>query len=302
MPIYKMKRLILVILAFVLLLPSIKANETYFPYPQPPEELTTLAQRSNYLVEHFWDRCNFKSAFSSTERLKNAFCDYIAFMPYAAPDTVHTSINNLIDKVKKNPKNLLTLAIIAEATLYGDSAMYWSDELYLPFAEAVVNTKKISKTDRARFEHQVSILKGSQVGMTAPNLELITPLGETIMLDSISAQHIILFFNDPDCDDCRIAKTRMSANLEANNLINAGVLKIVSIYPGEPDEEWIAETTDYPKNWIVGASVNADLLYDMRTKPTLYYLQSNHEIVLKNLVIDNVLNAFILLNNSLNKE
>lgn len=302
MPKDKMKHLLFSVIAYVLVIFSVKAEDTYFPYPQPPEDLVTLSQRSNYLIEHFWDRCNFKSAFSSRERFKSAFCDYVSFMPYANPDTIHISIDNLLDKVKKKPENLLTLAQIAEETLYSDSAMFWSDELYLPFAQAVVDAKKISKTDKARFAHQVTILSGSQVGMKAPNLELITPQGESVMLDSISAQHIILFFNDPECTDCNIVKARLAANLEANNLISAGILKIVCVYPGEADNEWKEIASQYPQNWIVGASGEADLLYDMRVIPSLYYLDAQHKIAVKNMIIDNVLNAFVILNNSLIKQ
>lgn len=35
--------------------------EPLFEYPTAPEELPTINEKSDYLVEHFWDRMDFKS-------------------------------------------------------------------------------------------------------------------------------------------------------------------------------------------------------------------------------------------------
>ena len=77
-----------------------------------------------------------KSAFSSRDKMASAFRDYVTYMQFASKDTTITSINKLIKEVQKKPQNMLTLAQIAEETLYGDSALFWSDELYLQFTNA----------------------------------------------------------------------------------------------------------------------------------------------------------------------
>ena len=64
-----MKKLIYSIFTAVALIFSIgtkasaQTDNTLFTYPQAPDELTTLYQRCNYLVDHFWDRCNYSTAF-----------------------------------------------------------------------------------------------------------------------------------------------------------------------------------------------------------------------------------------------
>ena len=147
---------------------ALLADDKFFEYPQAPESLTTLSQRANFVVEHFWDRCNLKSAFSSRDKMAKAFRDYVTYMQFATKDTTITSINKLIKEVQKKPKNMLTLAQIAEETLYGDSALFWSDELYLQFTNAVIKTKKISKADKARYEHHTKILTNSLTNSTLP--------------------------------------------------------------------------------------------------------------------------------------
>ncbi len=270
---------------------AVIAEKQFFQYPQAPESLASLSQRANYVVEHFWDRCDLKSAFSSHDKMATAFRDYVTYMQYASKDTTTTSIQKLIKEVQKKPKNMLTLAEIAEQTLYGDSAIFWSDEIYLHFAKAVTETKKLSKTEKARYAHQAKILENSMVGSRPANFEFTTPEGEKMQFDSIKAPAIMLFFNDLDCTDCRLAKARLATDLNLNKLIDRGVIKIVSIHPGEASDEWKTEASGYPQNWIVGAYDNAYDLFDMRVTPTIYQLDDNHTIISKNLNVDGILSV-----------
>ncbi len=284
------KILISLLITFVSSL-IISAEEPFFQYPQAPENLTNLTQRANYVVEHFWDKCNLNSAFSSRAKMTQAFKDYITYMQFASKDTTILSINTLVSEVQKKPKNMLTLAQIAEETLYGDSAIFWSDELYLHFVNAVINTKKLSKAEKARYKHQEVVLNNSMVGSIVPNFKFSTPDGNEMQFDSIHAPAIILFFNDIECTDCRLAKVRLATDINLNKLIDRGVIKIVSIHPGEANEGWITEANNYPKNWIVGACENIYDMFDMRITPTIYQLDDKHKIVAKNISVDGILNV-----------
>lgn len=269
---------------------SLNAQDTYFRYPQAPDNLATLQERTTYLVAHFWDRCDLQSAFSSRDKFKKAFTDYVSFMPYADPDTIRSSITSLIKTVKKTPENMLTLGQIAEETLYGDSAVIWSDELYLPFAQAVVDTKKIPETSKARFRHHAGILGKSQIGMVFPSIKSFDRNGKkTSVTDTISTPLTILMVNDPDCEDCLLVKTRLSANIKANQLISENKLTIVSIYPDEADSYWISTAKSYPDNWIAIAAPEIDSQLDMRMTPSIYVLDKDRHIIAKNIDIDSVL-------------
>ena len=277
--------------------------ETYFEYPKVPENLESLNEKSNFFIENFWKRCNMKSAFSSRQKMEGAFRDYVSFMPFADAEVVHNSIDRLISEVKKNPKNLLTLGEIAEATLYSDTAKMVCDECYLPFAKAIAENRKISKAEKARFEYQASALAGSHVGMTAPDFEYNRPDGTSGRLSELpNGAYVLLFINDPDCTECELARMRLSADVNLNDLIDSGNLVVLSIYPGEPTDDWKDRTTVYNKKWIVGAMPEIDELYDMRNPPVIYYLNGQHKILSKNFDIDNLLEAFRQVNAKMNKK
>lgn len=271
------------------------AEDTYFPYPTPPESLESLSDRTSYLVEHFWDRCDLKSAFSSRAKLAQAFNDYVSFMPYADANVVHQSIDKLINQVKKDPKHLLIIGEMAENALYGDSAEMVSDEAYLPFAKAVAECKKIPGEQRARFQHQASVLAHSQMGQVFPEVNLKSADGSSKSINDITTPYTIVFINDPTCSDCRLARARLATNYDAQRLINSGTIAIVSVYPDQADEVWGESLSDYPANWIVTASDQIDEKVDTRTNPTFYFLDSEKKIVAKNIPVDNVLNALAVL-------
>lgn len=273
------------------------AQNTLFQYPEAPDTMTVMTDRCTYVVEHFWDRCNFNHAFTVKDKLNGAFADYIQLIPYAEAPVVHKSVEKLISKVEKNPAQLLTLAEMAEGYLYSDTAKVICDEVYYPFANAVANHKKIKSADKARFVAQARILGGSQVGMTAPDITYVDKDGIKHKLSELPAGYVILFFNDPDCTDCMITRVRLSADYNINQFIEKGQLHIVSIYPGSPtDKEWIDGQSRIPSNWIAGASEEADMMYDMRNPPVIYYLNNKHKILSKSMTADQLINAFQTIN------
>lgn len=282
---------------------NVTAQETtghYFPYPTVPDNLSTLTDRSNFFLENFWNHCNFKSAFSSKSKMQGAFNDFVTFMPYADAAVVHSAIEKLIKEVGKKPRNLLSLAEMAEGALYSDTAQIVCDECYLPFAQAVADNRKISKAEKSRFEYQAKALGGSQVGMTAPDFEYTTPDGTKGRLSDMPAgAYVLLFFNNPDCDECELARVRLAADVNLNDLVDRGLIKVMSIYPGEPDDEWKAKTATYNKKWIVGAAPEVDEIYDMRNPPVIYYLNGEHSILSKTFAIDNLIEAFRVVRNKM---
>lgn len=283
--------------------PSAKAQKNddnlIVEIPTPPEYLTRLDQRCNYIVDNFWKRCNLKSAFSSLERLDATFGQFLAFTPYATADTVHMTIDNLIRGVEKaNGKNLLPLAKIAEKWCLGDTAEYQSDELLYPFVKAVATSKKVKSPEKERFKALYRKMTNSRTGATVTNLTFTCPDGSQGSIDDIKTPHVLLYFYEPDCIDCRLARARLSADFILPTLIEANLLKIVAIFPGEPDDEWRADSESMPDGWVVGANPEIDMDFIIEHSPEIYYLDTSRKVIARNVSVDNALNAFRALVNA----
>ncbi|MDE6303625.1 MAG: DUF5106 domain-containing protein [Paramuribaculum sp.] len=282
--------LIFSLLTVISLISRAQTTERLFPYPEIPEELVTLQDRTGYLVDHFWDRCDFNTVFSSKSRLESAFADYVVFLRHAPREKTLASLDNLLKKLEKNPDGLLYMTELAENYMYSDTAALLSDEAYLPFVKAVAQNKKISKANKLRYARQADILSTNTPGSPAPSLPYITREGVKSNLDNDSAKILVVYFNDPECGDCRMARARLNANPAANELIKNGVLKIVAITPDDATDLWRKEAESYPKTWTVAAAPDAYDLYDIRAIPSFYLIDNQHRIAAKNVTLEALVN------------
>lgn len=270
-----------------------QAQERYFPYPTPPENLVRLDERCNYLICHFWDHCNFKNAFSSLPKMKSAFGDFISFMPYATADTAFMAVDELLGKVKKSHKNTLAIVKMAESYLYCDTAQYYSEQLFLPFAKAAANHKKIPNEEKRYYSRISKILESSQVGMRAPDIKFTQADGSISSLSQHATPMVILLFTTPDCEGCNLAKLRLSADYALNRMIEDGRLNIINIYPSEATPEVIDAMGSTPSNWISGAAPDASEYFELEDNiPYIVYLARNMTIRGKGFSVDDIINSF----------
>lgn len=296
-----MKRFFLTFITFLSLCLSVNVKaqtpNTLFPYPTAPEDIPSLTGKCNYLVYNFWNRCNIKESFSSLSRLNDAFGSWAGFMPYASADTVHLAIDNYIKKVEKEaPKSLPEVGKMARNWFYCDTAQYFSDELYMQFCEALANGKKVPNAEKAKYAAEYKVLSSSSVGQIVPAFPLVLRDGEKSDFSKVIASRVVLFINDPDCFDCTLAKARLSADNNTNSLIEAVLIKVVSVFPGEATPEWKAEAEKYPANWIVGACENIDEYFNLENMPAIYWLDGRHKVLGKEIPIDNIIYAIQQIN------
>ena len=302
-----MKKIVFAILTFLAAITcgqgtAYGASGELFVYPVAPDSMTHLQTRCDYIISRFWDRCNFDHALREPEKFNRAFGDWISIMPHASADTVHASIDRLLARFVKKAPVVLELASMAENWLYCDTASMRSDEIYLPFARAAATNKKLSKAERARFEAHVKILESSYLGSNVPAIPVIYPDGSKGTLADINGGSILIFINDPDCMDCSLARVRLSADYNTNELIKRGELTIVSIYPGDTDDDnWAKAVSAAPANWVTVAMPAADEYFDLRTTPVFIFLNSAHKVLANNLDTDYLLGAFRVANQNSSK-
>ncbi|MDE6090793.1 MAG: DUF5106 domain-containing protein [Duncaniella sp.] len=266
--------------------------DTYFQYPLIPDSINIFQSRCDYLARHFWDFCDMKKAFSAKSRMAEEFKVYISILKNATPDSAIASVVRFNKQLEKQPADQLFMAECAENLLYGDTAEVWIDELYLPFAHAIASNKRIDKASKARFAHQEKILKNSLVRFPAPSIPYTTREGASGNLDNDSAQVVVVFFNDPDCEDCNMARIRLDADISMTELIQEGKAKVVSISLTDPTPEWKEAVSSYPSTWVVAASPDADMNIDLRAgTPEFYILDRKHNIHFKHLGINQVLDV-----------
>lgn len=272
--------------------PAGTAPATLFPYPVAPDTISTLEGRTNYIVSRFWDNYNLSKHIADSAAFDRAFRDYVTFFKYAHRNIVFSSIKHFMNTAQSNNANFIMIMEIAEKALYAPGAEFWSDEAYLPFAQAFVASKKVKSVYKQRYQAQIKKIEQNRTGAIAPDFTFTTPDKQKRRFSDVNGAPVLLFFNDPDCDDCSIARLRLSTDVIINRLIDEGQLIVVSINPDDYSREWSENARTYSDKWIIGASAEAGDNYDIRYSPSFYLLNKDHSIVEKNLNLETVKNLF----------
>lgn len=256
---------------------------TLFPYPIPPESLPIGRQRANYMIEHFWDRCPWKMAYTDPAKMESTLRDFADMLPLAAPDTVHASIEHLIKQTQKKPADFATLMRLAEAVFNSDSAAIMSDEVYLPFVEAAAGYKKFKSDERDVYARKAQVMRSSSMGATLPPLTASLRNGEAYALNDTTsgAQTYVLIFETPGNAAARFDRVRFAANIAARRLIDAGLVKPLLIATTKANDDWWKSTDGLPEQWIVAEMPQAADYFDLRVNPAIYMLNGNMEVVSK---------------------
>lgn len=287
-----MKRIALYIILAICAAASVKAADgDLFPYPTPPDDMENLDERCDFIISRFWRQCDFKSALSKQDKLRSTFADWISLMPYANADTVHAAIDQVIAKNAKSGPLTLALARMAEECVYSDSAEVVSAEIFLPFAKAAAEHKKINAADRKHFAEIVQKIENTTNGKPVKHFEIIQPDGIKGTLDNYRTQIVVLLFNSHKNTDSSITRVRLSADHNINQMIEKGLVTIVSVEPGPANNEWLAATATYPNNWVIGAMPDANDWFELQSdgSPTIYMLDGRHRILSKGLSTDSLM-------------
>lgn len=284
-----MKIKIYLLLLIGLVLPRLNAQQTRLlvDMPVPPAGMERLDERCNYIVDNYWKNFNFKGAFSSQDRMYATLENFVAVTPYATADTVHMALDRLISGVEKaDAKNLVTLARMAERLCAVDTAAYPSEELMLPFAEAVAKSKKVKNEDKQYFAEMARRMANSRRGVAPADFSFTTPGNATGRLSDITEPTVLLYFYDPNDFNSRMGRTRLGNDFVVKTLVERNLLKVIAIYPGEAGAEWEADIESMPEGWVIGAAPGVEHLFTLRSLPQLYFLDSDRVITDKDFSVD----------------
>ena len=263
--------------------------EPLFEYPVAPEEIESLVDKSNWLMQHFWDNMDFKSkAAVDQTALNDAFRVYAFPMQWAEKTEVDKSVDGMLKLLEKNPTLLLQFTKAAEEALYGQRAKVWIDEVYMKYLQSYLKNKKIGAARKKRYERQYKLLSNSLLGTTPSSFTFTTPVGNPGKFEPIGV-YTIIEFGDPDCDDCRHAKLKMETDIKFSSLVERGLVNVMFIIP-DPSEGWQTQLTGYPSNWVVGGSDDVSDILDIRTSPSFWVIGKDGKIKAKNVSVEQAMN------------
>ena len=263
---------------------------TLFAYPMAPDTCSSLEGRCNYIITHFWDNFDISKPITDDQALETTFRDYVGFFRYAHRNVVMSSVRDLMNKAQSNITNLQKLGEVAERALYGTNAEFWSDEVYIAFAQPLAANKKLPREVRDYYARQLGLINSAQIGSEL-DFEYVGIDGLKHRLSELpEAKAYILLFID-DSADSSIGRLRLSTDIALNALLASGEAMLVCLCMNNYSAEWATAAAGYGDNWIVGCCDDLSGSLDLRALPCCYILDGQHTIAEKNLPVAGLLSA-----------
>lgn len=261
-----------------------------------PVMLTTQQDKIDFMVEHYWDNYDFKdtSLISQEEVTEQGFADFVNLLNNIPIDKARMAININLKKSLVDTNMFLHFTSLYEKYLYDPNSPFRSEELYIPALQFIVNDSSIDATNKIRPSSQLELALKNRVGDKAVDFEYTLLSGKKQSLNNLKSEYTILFFYNPDCETCKAVREQILVSDVVNNM--KGRIKILALYPDKDIELWRKYYDNIPKEWINayddGEFITRKNIYDLKAIPTLYLLDKDKKVVLKD--VDFVtLNGFI---------
>ena len=135
-------------------------------------------------------------------------------------------------------------------------------------------------------------------GRLANNFSYFTVDGSKKQLYGLQAKYTLLFFYNPECDACKVYKDLLRKSALINDRIKKGLLKVLAVYIDQDVSVWKKHLPEMPRAWIHGRDENEYLyknaVYDLHAIPTIYLLDRNKKVILKDVLDVSVIEAKLI--------
>ncbi len=186
-----------------------------------------------------------------------------------------------------------------EKFFYDPNSPYRSEELYLPVVEHLIDSPFATEEERAHARWLQPFLLLNRIGMPAADFAFRTRNGRTHTLYGTldnrkpAPRQTILFFSNPGCPNCKEITEALSGDPVIRDRIAKGDLLVINIYPDEELQAWLDYLPNYPEEWICGYDpdqvLRSSTRYWLRAIPSLYLLDAEKRVVLKDATLERLL-------------
>jgi hypothetical protein len=270
-----------------------------FVLPELPEMLTNPAERAEYLVMNYWNRFDFadEKLIDRPEITEQAFVDYINILGYVPEDLAKISLSNTLQQAELSRKMYLHFVSLFEKYYYDIESPFRNDALYIHILQRVTRFRLLSENEKSPYHFQLEMAQKNSAGSRAADFHYTLATGETNTVHALRSEYTLLIFSDPVCTACAAAIAQLN-NCEkvsaafARNSSTRTSLTILTIYPNNNINEWRANISTKPANWVHAFNPSMEIargrLYDIRTFPTIYLLDKDKRVILKNASLEAV--------------
>lgn len=264
----------------LLLLPFGGVCQSY-SYPDIPDSIVGDVERAAYMAEHFWDNADLNDTLL-LQQPKRALDLIFLLHVCAETEPPKTIIRKTVEKFVSDKGQIGKLLFWFNRYLHNTQSPMYDDELYLLFIETLMQANAFGANTDDLSEIR-DLLRRNRTGYTAENFVFADMSGKDWHLFDLTADRILLLFYNPDCSRCQKTISEITADSYGSDLMHSGALKIVAVCPWGDYDDW--KKSSCPDGWLCGFDTEADIaakrLYDIQQLPSIYILDSEKRVVVK---------------------
>jgi thioredoxin-related protein len=263
-----------------------------FVLPLLPETMKDPEERAKYLVLHYWDRFDFadRKLISRPEITEQAFVDYINIFGYTQKENIDASLVYTMRKAETDTMMYVHFMELFEKYFYDPNSPFRNEEYYLPVLREASNSPLLAEEKRSRYEFQLDMALRNRIGTKANDFAYTVSSGQSLRMYDLKSEYTLLMFTDPGCPTCASVTKHLDESEKLNGALSRNnpertMLIILAISPDSSTEEWSAHIPEMPARWIYAYDKSGEItgkkLYDIRAYPTLYLLDKEKRVILK---------------------
>lgn len=289
-------------------LPS-SAHNGEFPMISIPPSIQFEDERAEYLTLHFWDSF-LDTLFTgsndsltvkgvSKQKIEEKFALWAWLLGEVSQETIDEAVETWLAGISleqsRTPSSGIfgEMAALSSKYLNENASPLKSEKAYGSIAAKLAQSPLTDPSLVERYAFEAKICALNKEGTKAGDFSFTTSKGRQMRLYSVQAPLLLLVFSNPGCPQCEDIQKTISEDRLLGGLQDGGKLKIVNIYPDEDISSWRKAVKDYPSQWISGIDINQEirnnLIYNIWAIPSLYLLDGDKTVILKDAPLEKVL-------------
>ena len=272
-----------------------------FPDVLPPAMMEDPQDRAEYMAQNMWNSLTDPSRTYPCDSLlvsgvrrtdvEQKFANWTQVLGMSSRPVAEKSVSRLYDRAlacekKDTSSNVFeTFASLVDKYLFDPNSPLRDEDLYGAYASRLAAYEGYTEVQKEKYARDARLCALNKVGTKAADFRFADRRGKIRTLYGVEAPYTLLFFSNPGCEACMSIINVLKEDPQISGMISSGRLKVLNIYIDEDLDAWRSYMPVYPEEWYNGFDpdfvIRNETLYNVRAIPSLYLLDSDKTVLLK---------------------
>ena len=272
-----------------------------FPDVLPPAMMEDPQDRAEYMAQNMWNSLTDPSRTYPCDSLlvsgvrradvEQKFANWTQVLGMSSRPVAEKSVSRLYDRAlacekKDTSSNVFeTFSSLVYKYLFDPNSPLRDEDLYGAYASRLAAYEGYTEVQKEKYARDARLCALNKVGTKAADFRFADRRGKIRTLYGVEAPYTLLFFSNPGCEACMSIINVLKEDPQISGMISSGRLKVLNIYIDEDLDAWRSYMPVYPDEWYNGFDpdfvIRNETLYNVRAIPSLYLLDSDKTVLLK---------------------